>query len=300
VKVNWDDLRFVLAVATEGSLLAAGRRLGVDHTTVGRRVDAAEQALALRLFTRTNTGYVPTADAERLLGAMGRVEAAVLDVEREAAAQQGGLNGRVRITSPETFGMSYLAGRLGAFGQEHPGLSIELLPAGQVFDLARREAELAVRTFRSATEGLVAKKVATVAYGFYATREYLSRRPLRGPEELGTHAIFSTPPSSDEIEHRWLDALAPGLEPAFSSEMSTALQHAARTSAGVAILPRYLGEADPLLRHVPMPQPPTEALWLTVHRDLRRTPRVRAVIDFLSAVMKDDAVLFRGRQARAG
>lgn len=295
--MNWDDLKFVLAVAQAGSLLAAGKKLGVDHTTVGRRVDAAEDALGLQLFVRTNAGYLPTADADRLLGSMGRVEAAVLDVEREAAAQQGGLTGRVRITSPETLGTNYLASRLVAFGQDHPGLSLELLPAGQVFDLGRREAELAIRTFRSKTEGLATKRAATVSYGFYATRAYLKRRPLRGPEDLASHAIFSTPPATGEIEHQWLSRLAPDVELAFVSEVSTALLEAARSSAGVAILPRYLGEADPSLRHVPMPSPPTEALWLTVHRDLRRTPRVRAVIDFLTKVMKDDAVLFRGRSA---
>ena len=102
--MNWDDLRFVLALARSGSLARAAKALAVDHTTVGRRVDAAEAALGLRLFTRTTTGYVPTADAERLLAPMKQVEEAVLAVERGALANDDALAGTVRVTSPESLG----------------------------------------------------------------------------------------------------------------------------------------------------------------------------------------------------
>jgi DNA-binding transcriptional LysR family regulator len=168
--MNWDDLRYVLALADAGSLLKAAKVLEVDHTTVGRRIEAAEAALGVRLFTRTTTGYVPTADADRLLVPMRTVEQAVLSVERSAVARRDSLEGPVRITSPETFGVSYLAPQLATFGQTHPGVVIELVPAGEVLDLGRRQAELAVRFFPSKGEGLAVRRAGEVTYGLYATK----------------------------------------------------------------------------------------------------------------------------------
>ena len=132
--MNWDDLRFVLAVSRAGSLTRAASVLHVDHTTVGRRVEAAEAALGVRMFTRTTTGLVLTDDADRLLASMRQVEDAVLALERAAAAQDERLEGPVRVTSPETFGVSYLAPRLAGFGLSHPGVAIELMPAGAVLE----------------------------------------------------------------------------------------------------------------------------------------------------------------------
>jgi len=293
--MNWDDLRFVLAVADAGSLVQAGKRLSVDHSTVGRRVEAAEGALGVRLFTRTPSGYVKTADAERLLPALTGVERAVLQLERQAVAQEDALAGSVRVTSPETLGTHYLAARLGVFAQEHAKLRIELNPAGQVLDLGRREAEVAIRTFKSKQKDLVIRRVAVVRYGLYASRDYLARHPLGSPDELRHHRLLSPPREPGEVEAHWLCKLAPDVEPHLVSVLSAALLEAARAGAGVAALPRYLGEADPTLRHIPMPKPPTTSLYLTVHKDLRQTPRVRAVLDFIVARMKSDATLFTGR-----
>lgn len=292
--MNWDDIRFVVATADAGSLLAAAKRLGVDHSTVGRRIDAAEHALGTRLFTRTRRGVVPTADGTRLLASMRRVEAAVGAVERDARAQAATLAGTVRVTAPETFGAHYLASRLARLQSRHTGLVIELVPSGEVFDLVRQEAEVGVRTFRSDHEGLVVRRLATLRYGLYAAPSYLARRPVGPRPDLRQHAILSTPPTADEVEQRWLARLAPGVTPAFVSPVSSALREAARGGAGLAILPRYLGDEDPTLRRVPMPEPPSETVWTTVHRDLRTMPRVRAVLDFLAETTEADTALLAG------
>jgi DNA-binding transcriptional LysR family regulator len=291
--MNWDDLRFVLALSEAGSLVRAGKALGVDHTTVGRRVEAAETALGVRLFTRTTAGYVPTADAKRLVSPMKQVEAAVASVERGARAHGGKLEGTVRVTSPETFGVAYLAPRLAAFGRAHAALTIELVPAGEVLDLGKQQAEIAVRLFRSAQESLVVRRAAAVAYGLYASHTYLAQHPLRSRESLCEHPILSASGAKD-IETVWLRRLCPGAKPVFVTPLSLALVGAARASAGVAILPRYLGDSEPELRHLPMPDEPAEPVWLTVHRDLKETPRIRAVLDFLGAALKKDAALLRG------
>lgn len=291
--MDWDDLRFVLAVARAGSLVRASKILAVDHTTVGRRIDAAETALGVRLFTRTPAGYVPTADADRLLAPMAAVEDAVMAVERGAQARRARLEGRVRVTSPETFGISYLAAELARFGVDHPELAIELVPAGAVLDLGRREAELAVRAVKPRQAGLVARRVGAIGYGMYASHAYWARRPLRSRDDLAAHAILAAPGARD-LECVWLTKLCPKARASFVSEFSLALLAAARASAGIAILPRYLGDADPSLRHIPMPDEPHEAIWLTMHRDLRDAPRVRALADHIADALRRDASMLRG------
>jgi DNA-binding transcriptional LysR family regulator len=288
--MNWDDLRHVLAVSRAGSLARAAKLLQVDPTTVGRRLEAAEAALGLRLFTRTTTGLVATADAERLIAAMTRVEEAVLTVERAAGAQDARLAGTVRVTSPETLGMCYLAPRLAAFGLAHPELTIELM------DLGRGEAELAVRIFRSKHESLVVRRAGSVRYGLYASPALLGRHPAPGREALERLPLLGVP-EADAIEAVWLRRLCPRARPVFVSTSSLALQAAARASAGVAVLPRYLGDADATLRHIAMADEPAEPLWLTVHRDLKKTPRVRALLDFLAATLQGDAALLGGRRS---
>ncbi len=294
--IRWDDLRFVLALAEEGSLARAAKRLEVDHTTVGRRIDAAEQALGVRLFTRTTRGYVATAEAEQLLDRIRSVEESVHALERGAEAQQDTLEGAVRVTSPETFGVSYLAPRLAVFGRAHPKLAIELAAGGKILDLSRREADVAVRFFRSSHASLAVRRVAFVAWGLYATNEVLEAQPVKRPADLARHRILGSAVAPGAVEAAWLARLTDGARPAFVCELTMALHAAARAGAGIAVLPRYLGDEDPLLRHVPMPDEPREAVWLTVHRDLARAPRVRVTLDFLAERMHADRALLAGKR----
>jgi DNA-binding transcriptional LysR family regulator len=289
--MNWDDLRFVAALSRMGSLVKTAKLLGVDHTTVGRRIEAAERALGLRLFTRTSSGYVLTHEGEQLTAPLRLVEDAVQSLERGVEGQRGGLEGTVRVTSPETFGVAYLASRLARFGRQHASLRIELRPAGAVLDLSRLEAEIAVRFFPTRHERLVVRRVGRVGHGLYASPTYLARRPLKAPRDLAAHALL-LPTSGVELE--WVKRLAPAAKSGFVSDVSLGLAEAALADAGVAVLPRYLGDATLGLLHVPMPGEPSDPLWLTVHRDLRHTPRVRVLLDFLAATAKADRALLEG------
>jgi len=197
------------------------------------------------------------------------------------------------VTSPETFGVVWLAPRLARFGRQLPALSVELRPSGEVLDLGRREAEVAVRFFRARQEGLVARRVGEVGHGLYASEKYLARRPVRGPAELPAHPLLLP---ADGPELAWVRQLVRGARPAFSSDVSLALSEAARADAGVALLPHYLGDATPGLVHVPMPREPTEPIWLTVHRDLRRSPRVRVLLEFLVEAIRADQSLLAGKR----
>ena len=292
----WDDLRFALSLSRAGSLAGAARTLGVDHTTVGRRIEAAEQALGVRLFTRSRLGYALTQDGERLFAPLRAVEEAVLSLRRAVDAETGGLTGLVRVTSPETFGVAWLAPRLAAFGAQHPGLTVELTPSGKVLDLGRGEAEIAVRFFRSRSQNLVAQRAAEVRYGLYGSHTYLARPPEIGPDTLAAHPLLLPPATPPSVEGRWLARWARGAGVSFVSELSVALLAAAKAGAGLAPLPCYLADAEPSLMRVPMPDPPAETLWLTVHQDVRTTPRVRALLQFLLAELKADRAQLRGER----
>lgn len=292
--LNWDDLRFVLALATEGSLAKASKKLGVDHTTVGRRVESAEAALGVRLFARTAKGYVPTAEAEPLLATIRGVESGVLAIERGAHAQQEGPRGTVRVTAPETFGASYLARHLAALAREHPGLSVELSASGAVLDLGRREADVAVRFFKSTHEDLVVRRAGEIVHGLYASRDYLAAHPLRRAADLAQHRVLGSIGGPRVPEVAWLARLAPGATPVFACDLTIGLLAAVRSGAGVAVLPHYLAAGDGALVHVPMPDEPREPIWITVHRDMRSTPRVRATVDFLVSRLTADRAILRG------
>ncbi len=296
--MNWDDLRFVVAVARHGSLLRAAKELAVEHTTVGRRIASAERALGAKLFARSTTGLVLTSEGEELLAPLQRVEDAVTALERRASAEQSELVGTVKVTAPESFGIAWLAPRLASFARAHPGLHIDLDPSGRIRDLGRREAEIAVRFFRSTDAALVVRRVAEVVHGLYAARSYLARYPLRSPSELVDRPLLNGPPG--DAETIWFAKLAGGTRPIFTSPLSLVLVGAAKAGAGIAVLPRYLGDAEPELTYLPMPDEPRDALWLTVHRDLRATPRVRAVLDFLVAEFQRDRVGLRGQSGSAG
>lgn len=292
---NWDDLRFVLALSRAGSLLKAAKELEVDHTTVARRVESIETALGVRLFTRTTTGYVPTSEAEGLMPDITQVEAAVLAVERGAQAQDDSVRGTVRVTSGETFGICYLAQRLATLSRKHPELTVELVTGGTVLDLARRDADVAVRFFRSPHENLVVRRAAELSHALYASKQYLAKRPLKSADDLRNHAILTTTSGPNVVEAAWVDRLTHGARPAFVTNMTLALVEAARASAGIAVLPCYLGDPEPSLRRLPMPDEPKEAIWITVHRDLKQTRRVRVVLDFLAECFKQDKRLLLGQ-----
>jgi DNA-binding transcriptional LysR family regulator len=297
--MNWDDLRYVLALSKAGSLAKAARALKVDHTTVGRRIEALEGDLGLRLFTRTSAGYVLTQEAERILPEIEQVEAAVLQLERCTASGDAALAGAVRITAAETFGAAYLAPRLARFGREHPGLTVELMLGPVIYDLARREADVAVRFFKSKHEHLVVSRAGEVAYALYASEAYLARHGTpKAPADLARHDLLLSELAPNAIETHWLHSVCPGARVMFTSNVTLSIAAATVAGCGIGMLPRYLGDTDARLRRVPMPEEPRQTIWLTVHKDLRHTRRVREVLDFLRATLDADRALLTGDAAR--
>jgi DNA-binding transcriptional LysR family regulator len=293
--VDWDDLRYVLALAEAGSLARAARKLKVDHTTVGRRIEALEVDVGVRLFTRTTNGYTLTREAEEFLPGIREIEANVLALERKAQARHEAIKGTIRVTASEALGSRFVAPRLAGFTRRNPEISVEFITAVHAVDLARREADLAIRLFRSPHEYLVAKRAAEFGYALYASEDYLARRPFpNSPGDLQKHDLVNLElPVGPPDEATWLNELGKGSRIALVTNSTAVALGAALGGMGITLLPCFLGDAEPKLLRIPMPDEPTRAVWLTVHKDLRRSPPIRAMLDFLTEMFRAEAKLLR-------
>ncbi|MDJ0388691.1 LysR family transcriptional regulator [Roseomonas sp. E05] len=289
--MDWDDLRYLVALAREGSLSGAARALRAEHSTVARRIAALEAALGLRLFDRLPRGYALTAEGEQVAALAERLEEDVLAIERLAQGRAGDLAGSVRISAPPVLASHFLAARLAPLRARHPGLLLELAGASRAVSLTRREADLAIRLVRPEEGALVVRRLGEMAYGLYGAADYLARRAPAERDWMGYDESLEHVP-----QQRWLTALAQGRPLALRTNDLATLHMAARAGLGLAALPRFLGDADPALVRLPAADAGTAAreIWLLVHADLRRSARVRAVMDHLEAVIHAGRGLLAG------
>jgi DNA-binding transcriptional LysR family regulator len=288
--MDWSNLSYFLALARSGSLSAASKQLGTDHTTVARRVQALEAELGLHLVDRRVRAYDLTAMGHRIQDMATRVEAAVVDIERFAQSATHTPQGPVRISGPPGLIGLWLAPRLSTLQSRFPGLRITLVGEAREASLSRREADLALRLFRPRGNALVARKLAKVRYGLYGSRDYLSGRPAKDMDFLGPAE------SEDHLpQHKWLRAIAGDREFSLRANDLSALLGAVRAGLGVAVLPQILAGRDRTLRQVPTPAPaPSRDLWLVFHSDVRRIPAIRAVVDHLTAIVRSDRATSAG------
>ncbi|HEY6099949.1 MAG TPA: LysR family transcriptional regulator, partial [Anaeromyxobacter sp.] len=281
--LDWGHLRFFLALARTGSLSRAARALGVDRNTVARRVAALEEELGLPLYERGPQGWIRTAAGEELAQLASRVEEDVLALARHADARDPAVAGTVRLTTASHVAARLLAPAVPALRERHPGLVLELAVDQRPFDLTRREADLALRMGRPREVGLVTRKLSDVAFRLYASPAYLRRRrtvDFANDAFLGFDESLAGAP-----QERWLARVAPDRRVVFRCNSTAALVEAAGAGVGVAVLPCFVADRDPGLVRLEGPEPVAHELWLLVHGDLRRTPRVRAVIDWLDALI---------------
>ena len=283
--LDWNDLRYFLAVARTGSTLGAGRLLKVSQTTAARRVAALEEALGLTLFERRQAGYALTPAGEALVPQAEAVEAAAGALTEAAAAQSRDLSGVVRLTSIDLYAGTILPPLLRDLHDLQPGIRIELDASEAPRDLAAGEADVALRGGSLGTGGgLVARRIAHDPWTLYCSRDYAARhqRPASFAE-LKAHPIIGGGGAYVWPTYRkWLKRR--GLEGSVAMEHGSAsgLLAAVRSGFGMAVLPTFLADRIPELVRVLEPSSKDESgLWLVTHERLRHVPRVRAVMDFL-------------------
>lgn len=284
-KDNWDDLRFVLAVAETGSVSAAARALEVNHATVLRRVAAFEARNGLQVFERAATGYAVPRDRARLIEAAREAEAAHLAVTRLAAGARAPLTGAVRVTSTDTFCLAVLPAALARLRSEAPDLRVDLLCSNAHADLARIEAEIAVRPAPTLPEELVGERVAELGFAVYA--------PASEPE--ATRWLGLSGPLARSRAAAWMKAEVDPAEIAGAADSFVVLREMVAAGQGRALLPCLLGDGDARLarRSAPMPDIAVP-VWVASHADLADAPRLSAVRARLGAALRADAARLGG------
>jgi len=292
--MNWDDVRVFLAVVRNGQLLGAARALGINHATAARRIDALEAALSTTLLVRRTNGTSLSAEGEKFLPFAERMESEMLGAQEAVAARDLALSGTVRIGAPDGFGVGYLAPRLGALAEKHPGLRLELVPVPRTFSLSRREADIAV-TLELPREGrLKARKLVDYTLGLYASAAYLANRPAPATaEELGQHRLVGY--VDDLIFSPALDYTTEVLK-GWTSDLSVSSAlgqfEAVRAGAGIGILHSFMARRDATLHRVLPEIVLQRAYWLVVHEDLRALRRVAVVADYLAGIVAADRAIF--------
>ncbi len=289
---DWEEIRTFLAVARAGTLAAAGRVLGVDYTTVGRRVRALEQELGLTLFERVRDRYVLTEPAEGLREAAERMEDGALALERRALGSDRTVSGALRIATTDALAQVLVLPAIRAMHERHPDIRAQLLTGPARLNITRREADVAVRYIRPDAGELVSRRLVRVAAAFYASRDYLARRPVppRGASLRGHDVV-----GIEEGLLGWTRPLPETRDVLRTNSMPT-LVLAVRLGIGFGALHCWMAEQDPELVRL-WPEEPLEHddVHLVLHQDVQRTGRVRAFVEALEQRAAEVAPRLEGR-----
>lgn len=280
----WDDIRHFLAVAECGSTLAAGKRLGVNASTVQRRIDELERRLGQALVRRLASGYRLTEFGEALLPAAQSLAGAADALMRQVAAYGSQLEGTIRLTCPEPL-VARLSGSdfVEAFHARYPATRIEFVMSDRYLDLSRGEADVALRSGEPEDEALVGRKIADSVWAVYASRGYVQAhgRPMCA-EDIADHAIIGFDGMlAGHRAARWLAAVAPAGRIAARNTSVLGVLQSVRAGAGLAPLPTTIaGMHDDLVQVLPPVAELSRGWYLLAHPDLRNTPRTGALFDF--------------------
>ena len=283
--LDWNDLRYFLAVARDGSTLAAARALRVSQTTVARRIAALEQALGLQLFEKRQAGYTLTPAGEELVERAQQVELAASSFSEASAAIARDTSGTVRITTQEIFAVSLLAPMLRELRERHPEILIQLDDSQDFRDLGEGEADIALRSAHGDLGGgVVGRRLCVDDWTLYCSRDYAAANGVPTNQmELKKHAfIGGGGPKLWRAYSAWLHDLGLDDRVVMHHTSAIGMMSAIRSGLGIAVLPCIVADADPdLIQCVPPKDDHGRVMWLVTHERVRHTPRVRAVIDFL-------------------
>jgi len=290
--MDWEDLRNFLAVARHGTLSGAARALGVQQSTVGRRLAGFEAQSGVMLLQKTPRGYVLTAAGEAARGEAERMEVAALAAERAITGRDARLEGEIRLTTVETLGAEILVPILARFAENYPGIFVKLIVGTRTLSLASREADLALRLMRPSGGDLLIRKLGELAFGFYASAEYVERHANAGADGKKQRVILMEDDVATFPEVMALSQRFPLAEVALRSNSRYAQLAACRNGMGIACLAHYLAAPHGLMLLERCEV--SRELWLAQHRDTQHTPRFKALSGALATGLKLRAPLLTG------
>ncbi len=288
--MNWDDLRFFLALSREGSVSGAGRQLGVKHTTVARRIGAFEERLGTRLFDRLPDGYAMTQAAENMFEHAVAMEALAQAVDREVFGQDAELAGPLKLTVGHDQANLLILPKLRAFTEAFPHIELQLLTTTGLVDLAAREADIAVRLTAKPPDYLVGREIMRLRHGIYGTTRTL--RKLSDPVNV---ILFR----SDADHPPWVTENFSNARTALRVDDVSSMAAATGNHLGLSRMPCYIGDSDAGLRRLDVPLKPSDwGVWILSHVDLRATARVRVCREFLLEAIEQQRPLIQGEKSR--
>lgn len=291
--MDWGDLRYVLALADAGSMVAAARTLGVEHTTVSRRIAALERDLGVRLFMRTPDGQRPTSAGEAAIATARTLQRSVADLQTAIAGADERPSGAVRLTTTEGF-FPVVVPHLRRLYAEYPDIKVELLTGNQVIDLHRNEIDLALRFVPTERDDLVVRHLSRVGWALYASPAHLAGKAAEAPSDwAGLRVIHFEEPLLGTPGQRWLTEHAVGAVVALRGNSIPSCAAAAAAGLGIACLPCLHGDRDARLQRLGGPVTHGD-LWLVAHPDRLRIVRNRVVWDFLLELATFERVLLTG------
>ncbi len=289
----WDDLRIFLAIARAGSLAGAARSLGVNHSTVFRRINAFEESLGVRLFDRMGTGYALTVAGEEMRASAERVEREIDRLDRRITGQDLRLEGSLVVTTTDTIAQHILLAHLTEFRRAYPGIHLELIIENANVNMSKRQADVAVRPTRMPPETLVGRRISTLAFAVYASKAYMQGR-------TADLSALNWVRLDDSLLHlaadQWFRRTYPNANAALTTNSVLGLLLGCEANLGATIIPCFMADTNPKLQRLGAPiDAAASMLWLLTHEDLRHTARVRAFMDFMADALKADIDLLEGR-----
>jgi molybdate transport repressor ModE-like protein len=288
--MNWDDLRLFLAVARAGSISGGAKQLGVQHSTVSRRLRKLEEKLGTRLIERKRSGYELTPAGENVKQVAVQIESDVLGVDGTLCGSDSHLTGPLRVTAINNMASSILMPMFASFCKAFPRIDLHVVVSNSDASLSQREADLAIRLTNTPTDTLIGKKLVTVASTIYGSRAYLEQVRSAGEEPdwigvecCGFHKAWTKDACGDQTYN-------------FNSDDTLLTLSAIKEGLGISYLPCFMGDGDPSLVRYRDPDPAHNlGLWVLVHPDLKRTARVLAFRQHLTASIGEKSALIEGK-----
>ncbi len=291
--MDWESLKFFLAVAREGTLAGAGRALSVKHSTVLRRIAQLEEGLGLKLFDRHPNGYMLTAIGREMLAPLVRIDEDLVVLERRLSGQDLRLTGTVKVSTVGVL-VPWIADSLMEFRALYPGIRVEIVISPTAASLARHEADISIRVSRNPPESLVGRRIATLMSGIYAGRTHPAAGEL-APDVTAYDWVGYSEGRGDLPHAQWTAAHVPSERFVLRTNHTGMLVAAVKAGLGLGLLPCYLGDAEAGLRRLKAVDGLGQEMWVLTHSDLKRTPRIRALMDFLAKDLARRRDLIEGR-----
>ncbi|MCC2657966.1 MAG: putative HTH-type transcriptional regulator [Panacagrimonas sp.] len=295
--MDWDDLRYVLAISRTAGLSPAARQLGVNPSSVYRRLEALEKELEVRLFERLRSGYRLTESGEALAEAAARMETEALSVERHVKGTDVRLQGHLRVSTSEALAMYLLPSHLAEFRAMYPEVSLDVSATNQLVDLTRRDADVAIRATAIPPDHLVGRSVGKVGVAAYASKAYLDAQG-RGRPVIEYDWIGYDGQLSHIRQARWTNQHIPPERQKLRFDSIAAVVTSVAHGVGCGSMPCFAGDLDPRLERLPGTLLETDVqIWLLTHPDLRRSARVRACLQFFGTRLAAESARLLGQRA---